>query len=126
MDNNLSWWRREVELWKSWWRGDTGVEVERVRKGHLMLEHDGALIDLGPCTLEDLRLIAFVSQEAYIRLPSKRGRSKTTPVALARVRNITRQMWQNSENPDNRRRRVPGRSDEASVAVSVDDVVTGD
>lgn len=90
-----------------------------------MLEHDGALIDLGPCTLEDLRLMAFVAQEAYIRLPSKRGRSKTTPQALARVRNITRQMWQESENPDNRRRWVPGRSVGESVAVGEDGVMSG-
>lgn len=90
----------------------TAVPVERVVKGHLMLEHEGALMDLGPCTLEDIRLIAFVAQEAYIRLPSKRGRSKSTPKTLGRVRNITRQMWKASEDPDNRRRRVPGRTPE--------------
>lgn len=116
---------REWEDWKVWLLGrHVHVPAERVREGHLMLEHEGALIDLGPCTLEDLRLIAFVTQEAYIRLPSKRGRSKTSPMALGRVRNVTRQFWEASLDPDNLRRRVPGREADESVAVSVDGVVT--
>lgn len=122
MRNNLrAWLGREWEAWRRWVRGEhVGISVEYVREGHLMLEHEGALIDLGPCSLEDLRLMAFVTQEAYIRLPSKRGRSKTTPGTLARVRNKTRQFWQASLDPENLRRRVLGRE---SVAVGVDHVV---
>lgn len=95
--------------WRAKVFGEGGVIVpyERVREGHLMMEHEGALLDLGPCTLEDLRLIAFVTQEAAVRLPSKRGRSRATPQALSRVRNLTRQFWQASLDPDNRRRRLP-------------------
>lgn len=108
MRNNL---RAEWEGWRRWLFGKhREIETVHVRKGHLLLEHDGTLIDLGPCTLEDLKLIAFVAQEAYIRLPSKRGRSKTTPTALARVRNITNQFWTRSENPSNRSSLIVGRS----------------
>lgn len=115
--------RREWEIWKRWARGEhVGVQAEHIRKGHLVLENDGHLIDLGPCSLEDLRLLAFVAQEAYIRLPSKRGRSKTTPGTLARVRNLTRAFWQASEDPARRTRSVFGRP---SVAVGVDSVVAG-
>lgn len=116
--------RNNLREWREWLFGPGGVaiEVEYIPEGHLMLEQDGALIDLGPCSLEDLRMIAFVAQEAYVRLPSKRGRSKTTPGTLARVRNKTRQFWQASEDPSKRKRRVPGRSSE-SVAVGVDGVV---
>lgn len=123
MSNNLrAGVAREWEIWKRWVRGEhVGFETVDVRKGHLHLEHDGVLVDLGPCSLEDLRLIAFVAQEAYVRLPSKRGRSKSTPGTLSRVRNVTRQFWQASEDPAKRVRRVPGRP---SVAVGVDDVVS--
>jgi hypothetical protein len=95
--------------WRAKIFGEGGIIVpyERVKEGHLMLEHEGALLDLGPCTLEDLRLIAFVGQEAYIRLPAKRGRSRSTPQTLGRVRSLTRQFWQASLDPDNRLRRVP-------------------
>lgn len=95
--------------WKAKVFGEGGVIVpyERVKEGHLMLEHEGALLDLGPCTLEDLRLIAFVGQEAYIRLPSKRGRSRSSAQTLGRVRNLTRQFWQASLDPSNRQRRIP-------------------
>jgi hypothetical protein len=107
---------REWEIWKRWIGGrHVDIETVHVRKGHLMLEHDGVLIDLGPCSLEDLRLIAFVAQEAYIRLPSKRGRSKSTPGTLAKVRTLTKGFWQASENPGNRVRRVPGRSVDAEA-----------
>ena len=123
MSNNLrEVARREWEIWKRWIRGEhVGVQAEYIRKGHLVLEHDGELIDLGPCSLEDLRLIAFVAQEAYIRLPSKRGRSRTTPGTLARVRNLTRAFWQASEDPARRARSVFGRS----VPVGVHGVVAG-
>lgn len=93
--------------WRAWLLGEGGVVVpyERVKEGHLLLEHEGALLDLGPCSLEDLRMVAFVAQEAYVRLPSKRGRSKSTPGTLSRVRNLTHAMWQATLDPDNRRRR---------------------
>lgn len=101
-DNNLrSGWAARL-----FGTGGVGVPVEAIPAGHLLLEHDGDLLDLGPCTLEDLRMIAFVAQEAYVRLPSKRGRSKTTPGTLARVRNVTRQFWQRSVGPEYRSPRI--------------------
>lgn len=107
MRNNL---RREWEIFRRWLAGrHVDIETVHVRKGHLHLEHNGVLIDLGPCSLEDLRLIAFVAQEAYIRLPSKRGRSKSTPGTLAKVRTLTKGFWQASEDPSKRVRHVPGR-----------------
>lgn len=109
--------------WRAWLFGEGGycVPYERVVPGHLMLEHEGALLDLGPCTVEDLRLIAFVSQEAYVRLPSKRGRSKSTPGTLSRVRRITNQFWQASLDPENRRVRriLGGRLCDGSCSVAV-------
>jgi len=113
--------------WKLWFLGtrDVWVPAEKVRKGHLMLEVDGALVDLGPCTLEDVKMIAYVSQEAYARLK----RSKVTPKTLAKVRRLTHDFWVASENPDNLRRVVPGLARkcdcEKSVAVGEHIVVSG-
>lgn len=67
----------------------TKVPTESLPKGHIILiSSEGAITDLGPCDLEDLRLTAYVAQEAYNRLPAKRSRRVRTNT-LGRVRSFT-------------------------------------
>lgn len=61
-----------------------------LRPGHAVwLSPDGDVVQLGALTVEDMRLLAFVTQEAQTR---HRG-GRATPAALSRCREMAAQWY---------------------------------
>lgn len=73
------------------------VSVERLPRGHaLLVRADGSVVDLGVCTDEDVKLLAYVAQEAYVRLSGRKTRLDNT--TLGRVRELTRRFYRASKD----------------------------
>ena len=69
----------------------TRVPKASLPNEHIVWVHDGQIVDLGSISLEDLKLMAYVSQEAYVRLPARKTATKSN--TLSRVQAITRRMY---------------------------------
>lgn len=69
----------------------TRVPKASLPNDHIVWIHGGKAVDLGPATLEDLKLMAYVSQQAYIRLPTKKN--AISPNTLSRARALSRRMY---------------------------------
>lgn len=77
----------------SWLRKKTvRVETTSLPLGHaILVQKDGVVLDLGPCSVEDVELIAAVASEAYVRFSAmKRKPGRVTTKNLGRVREVTR------------------------------------
>jgi len=76
-----------------WSRGTVKVAQARLKDGHLLLVQEGKVVDLGECTLEDLKVLSYVTQEAYGRLTVKRRKHGASTVTLARVKNFADRLY---------------------------------
>ena len=72
------------------------VPTYSLEEGHIYWLNNGNVVDLGPASVEDLRLAAYVTQEARIRLP---GRKTSASIAtLTRVDSFIKKMYKKAKD----------------------------
>jgi hypothetical protein len=72
--------------------GYTRVPKATLRTGHVYWVTDDGIKDLGPVTLEDLRLLEYVTQEAAGRLTATKRKGGPSALTLSRVRAFARRL----------------------------------
>ncbi len=61
----------------------TKVPTANLEPSHLYWVEDGKVVDMGSVSLEDLKLLAYVTQEAKIKLATRKNTASTRTLSRA-------------------------------------------
>lgn len=71
------------------------VPTEKLTPEHLFWMHEGTLVDMGAVSVEDLKLLAYVTQEAKGKLPTRKNTASLR--TLSRANSLAQRMFDASK-----------------------------